>query len=91
MSVERNQFGPGNAGQRAFEAILQGMTCGAKINGKYCGKQASITVDYDVLGNHELVPACNEAHARLIQMEIETILASQNRSTVPGRNGFGRG
>ncbi|MBI4008640.1 hypothetical protein HY357_00230 [Candidatus Roizmanbacteria bacterium] len=88
--VERGQFGGSEVGQAAYELILQGEGCAAIIGGERCGKQARLTVEFDVLGNPESLGACSNFHAQVIQNQISSDLALYNKWTWFGNNGRGR-
>lgn len=87
----RRQFGKGAAGKLAFRTIVGGASCEAMLDeqGILCGEPADRTVDFDALGTYDLVPSCG-AHEKLIGTRIITVLERQGRTTVLGRNGWGR-
>lgn len=91
LRMLRKEFGSGAAGKIAFRVIASGASCEAMLGkqGILCGKSADRTVDFDVLGGYNLVPSC-ETHEEFIGTRILTDLGRQGRTTVLGRNGWGR-
>lgn len=87
----RKEFGRGAAGKLAFKTIVRGASCEAILDkqGALCGQRADRTVDFDVLGSFDFVPSC-AAHEKFIGTRILTDLERQGRTTVLGRNGWGR-
>lgn len=88
----REDFGPGKLGDHCFSLIQQGITCEAITgpDGKRCEKPAIGTTEFDVLGDPTIVGHCSEEHHQAITLVVENELALSGRSTVVGRNGFGR-
>jgi len=83
--VNRNLFGEGEAGNRAFFLISAGSKCEGAKN---CGA-ATTTVDFDVLGELEMVPTC-EGHRAVIEKRVLEDLTRQGRLVSFGVNGRGR-
>ncbi len=91
--ISRDDFGPGDAGERSFQTIAQGATCEAykdKTKKETCGKFSIGTVDIDISANLELFPYCGEQHAKQLEKDLILELKEKGKITVPGRNGFGR-
>lgn len=88
--MQRKEFGSGRLGEKAWQLVSFGVPCEAIIGGHQCGIPAIGTTDYDVLGDAEITPHCSEEHHRLIMEGVNHDLSAQGRSTVFGRNGFGR-
>lgn len=87
----RKQFGRGAAGKLAFITIAGGVPCEAIIDGKKnsCDQLADRTVDFDALGDFNFVPSC-AAHEESIGDRILADLRREGRTTVLGKNGWGR-
>lgn len=83
---ERRDFGRGRLGKSAFRMIVQGIECGLGN----CLEKGTQTLDFDVLGSAEQLPVCSPEHRTLLIEGIELDLNRIGRSTVFGRNGFGR-
>jgi hypothetical protein len=90
--IIRENFGPGQLGEYCFSLIQQGVTCETIVgpNGQRCGKRAKGTTDFDVLGEATILVHCSEEHHQLIINAVQIELTTAGRSTVFGRNGFGR-
>lgn len=84
MSLNREYFGPGRAGDIAFEIVASGTKCGE------CEKPAKGTTDVDVIGDLTVIPHCSPAHHRKILEQATQELEMQGHPTAPGRNGWGR-
>lgn len=87
----RKQFGRGAAGKLAFRTIAGGVSCEVIVDGRKnsCTQPADRTVDFDVLGDFNFVPSC-AAHEELIGDRILADLRREGRTTVLGKNGWGR-
>lgn len=87
----RKQFGGGAAGRLAFRTVARGVSCEAIIDGQKnsCGQPADRTVDFDVIGGYSFVASC-PAHEEHIGNRILEDLKREGRTTVLGRNGWGR-
>lgn len=83
---ERRGFGRGRLGRAAFRMVAKGRECG--LNN--CLEKGTQTLDFDVLGSAEQLPVCSPEHRALLEERIEQDLNRIGRSTVFGRNGFGR-
>ncbi|MCL5019057.1 MAG: hypothetical protein M1426_01065 [Patescibacteria group bacterium] len=91
--VLREKFGPGIAGQLAYEGILSGLPCEAFLDEqrtKACGRISDRTVDFDVAGHGDYFPVCSLEHSILVRISISKDLERQGHSTIFGENGFGR-
>lgn len=87
----RDQFGPGEAGRRAYEIILAGESCRAILeNSERCGKRGRETLDFDVIGDLEQLPSCGDDHTEVMRQRIEKDLELMGRTTAFGKNGWGR-
>jgi len=91
--VSRDNFGPGNAGDRAFNIMLYGDGCERIIDfetKEMCGKPPASVLDYDVAGDLEQRLICGEGCALSAMEAIQNDLSSIGRNTIFGINGFGR-
>ena len=90
--IKREDFGPGEFGDHCFLLIRQGITCEAIVgpNGERCAKPAIGTTEFDVLGDPTILGHCSEAHHIKITTAVRHGLELSGRSTVFGRNGYGR-
>jgi len=88
----REDFGNGRFGEHCFNLIMSGIACEAIVgpDGQRCKKQATGTTDFDVLGDPTILGHCSEAHHQAIMSAVRNELEHSGRSTVFGRNGFGR-
>lgn len=91
-TIDRNQFGKGKLGKKAFSIINFGATCELidDHNNRICKKPAISTIDFDVIGEAEMVAVCSEEHEQLIKKRIEDDLKKAGRQVSFGTNGFGR-
>ncbi|OGH48077.1 MAG: hypothetical protein A3A51_02785 [Candidatus Levybacteria bacterium RIFCSPLOWO2_01_FULL_39_10] len=92
VDVKREAFGPGFAGEWAYQTILGGATCETYIDGgkNKCGKKALGTVDVDIAGNLDLFPYCTEDHAVKLTSQLVGEIENNGNHTMPFRNGFER-
>jgi len=90
--LNRESFGTGQAGQRAWEIITDPQEgCTAKLkNGGLCGKPPRMTVDYDVLGELEQQPVCSKNHQKLVRRKVALDLGKSENDATFGINGRGR-
>ena len=91
--VGRDLFGPGTFGDYAFNVIVGNATCGTFLDNdrsKKCGKQAWLTVDYDVKGDGDVLPVCSLEHFQEAERGINADLQNQGLYSYIGINGFGR-
>lgn len=91
VRLSRDDFGEGRLGEKAWALIKGKVHCGSVVGGKKCRKLATGTTDFDVLGDAEIVPHCSHTCHQNIMHVVEKDLAREGRTTVFGRNGFGRG
>jgi hypothetical protein len=90
--VAREEFGNGPAGDYSYLAVKNGEKCEAidpELNIP-CNNFPEQTVDFDILGNMEVIPICSDKCAGFAQEIVERDLTAQNMVTIFGRNGFGR-
>jgi len=92
IRIERENFGPGTAGDWAYQTIAGGATCVAFIDDEKteCGQKAIGTVDVDIRGDLDLFPHCTDEHAKLLTDQLVQEIENNGGYTVPSRNGFGR-
>ncbi len=92
-ALYREDFGPGEAGQRAFDALMFGKGCERKVDDgtkKRCGNEPVEVLDFDVAADLEQLLICG-VECRISAMEaIQNDLSKIGRSTVFGINGRGR-
>jgi hypothetical protein len=90
--IKREDFGSGEFGDHCFRLIQHGIPCDAIVdqNGERCEIRAIGTTDFDVNGDPTILGHCSEEHHQLIKKAVEIELTLAGRSTVFGRNGFGR-
>jgi len=55
-----------------------------------CNGLPTGTVNYDVLGDEEIVLTCSREHSEAVEKAIESDLQKEGRFTWPARNGWGR-
>ena len=84
--IDRKLFGSGEAGEKAFKLISTGPRCESRIP---CQRLATKTIDFDVLGELEMVATCRD-HELGIRKQIEADLAKSGRRVSFGNNGVGR-
>ena len=92
--VKREDFGPGQAGELAYQTVLGDFPCETWIddNKTVCGKPPVGTVDVDNLANHDPIPVCSEEHATALEKQIREELKRKSKPGIAGmgRNGWGR-
>lgn len=85
IEVVREMFGHETLGLRDFQIMSAGPSC------QECGDvPASYTLNFDVLGDAESVPVCDKC-GPLVEAKVSQDVASIGRTTIFGRNGWGRG
>lgn len=90
--VDRENFGPGAAGDWAYWTIAGGALCVTFVDDSKaeCGQKATGTVDVDIMGHLDLFPYCTEEHASMLTGQLIAETEGNGHSTIPSRNGFGR-
>lgn len=87
---QRESFGLGEAGEKAFELIAGGVNCaGIKKGGKECGVIAIKTIDYNVLGQTEMQPSCGGCDT-IIRKRVSKDCKNRGSDPSFGVNGNGR-
>lgn len=81
--IERENFGPGLAGERAFNLIKIESSC------QECGGEATHTLDFDVLGDLEQILVCDKCLPE-VERKVREDLAKIGRLSNFGVNGRGR-
>lgn len=84
---DRAEFGPGFAGQSAFNLIKNRVKCEA-VGG--CDRLARNTLDFDVRGDLVQIPVCSAEHYTQVLAEVAKDLAKGLNDPTFGMNGFGR-
>lgn len=80
VEIKRENFGPGKAGERAYRLISFGVACETKVEGETCGKMATGTMDFDVIGEMDMIPVCTEEHWAFVAELVEQSLRNQGRT-----------
>lgn len=91
-TILREEFGPGKAGDWAFQVISSGASCETFIDAdkNKCGDAAIGTVDVDIRGELDVFPYCSPEHGTLLEQQLVADIEASGGFTYPGRNGFGR-
>ncbi|GEM_PF-4150205 len=94
-SPSREDFGEGEAGQRAYNwIVVYGVTCEGIIEGDIkCGDPAYLTLDFDIprINALEQIPVCHK-HLSVVKQKIRSDFKAEDSLTDPsfGINGRGR-
>ncbi len=75
--ISRNDFGIGRLGDDAWLMISAGTMCAAIIDGQQCNSFGIETIDFDVIGDPDILPDCGPEHRRIIEQIITDELAQQ--------------
>lgn len=89
VSVLREDFGPGRAGELAYLTVVQGTPCESKLIHKE-QKPANRTVGFDVSANYEFVAVCSDECEEATKKSVEKDLLLAGQIPSFDRNGFGR-
>ena len=92
QEIRREDFGPGRAGDWAYQTILGGAICLTYVDDEKteCGQIATGTVDVDIRGDLDLFPFCTNEHGIILTKQLVEEIERNGSSTTPSRNGFGR-
>lgn len=90
-NASREEFGPGIAGETAYQIIKTGAECVLFIGegSKTCGELSIGTIDIDARGQLDHFPFCGKDHAELLRKQLSKDRDELSSNTM-GTNGFGR-
>lgn len=90
--IQRDNFGPGKAGEIAYFAIAGGTPCESATTHTEDETRplADRTIGFDIAASYELAAVCSDLCEDVMKKSIEQDLIASGRTPSFDRNGFGR-
>lgn len=85
--IDRTNFGPGSAGQEAYDLIRNGIRCELAEG---CNKNATATLDFDVRGDLVQILVCSVEHYAQVLAGVAKDLGKKTSDPTFSTNGWGR-